>query len=97
MTSGGADAGTCAAVAESGAGAAVGVAVATGGDSMYTLSGISTKEDGFDTPDPTVGVGEICGFRGSCHMTSGECTTLPVSASIILKQSLPRLYPKFRK
>ena len=30
-------------------------------------------------------------------MTSRECTILPVSASMILKQFLPWLYPKLRK
>ena len=40
---------------------------------------------------------EISGSRGRCHLASRECTTLSVPASIILKQSLSWLYPKFRK
>ena len=34
---------------------------------------------------------EIRGSRGWCQVTSRECTILPVSASITLKQSLPWL------
>ena len=79
-----ADAGTGAAVA----GAAAGVAVATGVGCIYMLSGASAPDAKQDTPDPTVGAGKISGFRGWCHVTSRECTTLSVSAFMILKQSL---------
>ena len=88
-----ADAGTGVAVA----GAAEGVAVAADVDWMYTYPGVSSLDDEWGTFDPTVGAREIGDSRGWCHISSRECTTLPVSASMILKQSLPRLYLKFRK
>ena len=64
---------------------------------MYTWSGVSVQDDEGGTPDTTLGGGETSGFRGWCHVTSRECTTLPLSESMIFKQSLPWLYPKFRK
>ena len=79
VASGGADAGTGAGVAEAAAGAAAGVAVAAGGDWMYTYSGV------------LVGAVEISFSRGWCHVTSHECMTILVSASITLNQSLPWL------
>ena len=94
---GGGGSGAGVAMADAGTNAAAGVAVAAGVGWMFTQSGVSAPDDDLGTPDPTVGAGEIIGSRGWCHVTSRECTTLPVSVSIILKQSLPWLYPKFRK
>ena len=77
--SGRADAGTGAGVAEAGGGAVAGVAVAAGGDWMYTYSGVSVEAV------------KISFSRGWCHLTSHECTTILVSASKSLNQSLPWL------
>ena len=49
--------------------------------------GMSAPNGDWGTPDPTVGAGEMNGSRGWCQVTSRECTILPVSASMILKQS----------
>ena len=75
----GADAGTGAVVAEAGAGSATGVAAVAGSGWAYTSSVGS------------VGAMEISVSRGWCHVTSRECTTILVSASITLNQSLPWL------
>ena len=83
--------GTSVAVGGAGAGAAVGVAIATGGGWMYTYLGVSASDDGLDIPVSAVGAGEISDFRGWCYVTSRECTTIPVSVPMTLKQSLPLL------
>ena len=70
------------------------MAVAANVGWMYTYSGVSAPDDERGTPDPTVGAVEISGSRGWGYVTSRECTTLPVFASMILKQSLPWLRPK---
>ena len=70
---------------DAGTGAAADETVGTGVGWMYTSSGVSAPDDDWGTPDQTVGAGEISGSRGWCQVTSRECTTLPVSASIILK------------
>ena len=102
IDAGGFGSGACAAIADAGTGVAVvaaaaAVAVAADVGWMITYSGASAPDDEWGTPDPTVEAGEISGFRGWCHVTSRECTTHPVSASLILRQSLLWLYPKFRK
>ena len=75
-------------MADAGTGVAV-AGVAAGVGWMYTYSGVSAPDGDWGTPGPTSGAGEISDSRGWCHVTSRECTTLPISASIILKQSLP--------
>ena len=87
------DAGTGAAVS----GAAAGVVVAAGVGWMYTYSVVSAPDGKWGTPDSIDEAGEISDSRGWCYVTSRECTTLPVFAAMFFKQSLPWLYPKFRK
>ena len=73
-----ADAGTGAAVVA----AAAGVTEAADVGWMNTYSGASAPDDEWGTPDPTVEAGEISDSRDWCHITSRECTTHPVSASL---------------
>ena len=81
-------AGIDAAVAGAGAVAAAGVAAVADCDGAWPYSSVPVPDAGFNGPTPTVGAWKIIGLRGWCHMTSHEYTTIPISTSTTLKQSL---------